>query len=128
MRFKGRAIGAGDHLYYPDGTAFLVDSYSPGTGQIYGRRYVDGHPMPIAELILKEKAAWSYDGVSPKLMRLLTLNPDIAQERLQSIARMVRCVRRLLQYKGYELAISHTGYVEFLPYRNPEFKSVRKHG
>jgi len=36
MRIQGQAIGAGDLLFTEDGAPFYVDSFSPGSGEVWG--------------------------------------------------------------------------------------------
>jgi hypothetical protein len=36
MIFKGRNIGSGDAIFMMDGTKLIIDSWSPGTGEVWG--------------------------------------------------------------------------------------------
>jgi hypothetical protein len=63
MRIQGQAIGAGDLLFTEDGAPFYVDSFSPGSGEVWGYRAPAGAER--GPLLTRRAAALSWENPCP---------------------------------------------------------------
>lgn len=66
MRIQGQPIGAGDLLYTADGLPFYVDSFSPGSGEVWGYRTETAHRAGSGPVLTRRAADLSWEAPAPK--------------------------------------------------------------